>query len=131
MRILREPERYQVVVTPNLFGDILTDLAATIQGGLGFAPGGNINPGGISMFEPIHGSAPDIAGKNIANPIATIWAGTLMLEELGEIKASQRILKAMENILREGKIKTPDMGGSSTTQEVGDSIADRVKEGDA
>jgi 3-isopropylmalate dehydrogenase len=127
MRILREPERYQVVVAPNLFGDILTDLAATIQGGLGFAPGGNINPERLSMFEPIHGSAPDIAGRNIANPIATIWAGALMLEELGEMEASRRVLKSMEEIMKEGRVKTPDIGGTSTTQEVGDAITQRIK----
>lgn len=130
MWVLKRPERYRVVVTPNLFGDILTDLAATIQGGLGFAPGGNINPEGLSMFEPIHGSAPYMTGKNIANPLATIWAGALMLEELGEVRASRRILASMEAILKEGRIRTRDIGGTSTTQEVGDALAQKIKETD-
>ena len=127
MWFVKNPENFDVVVTPNMFGDILTDLGAMIQGGLGLAPGANINPEGVSMFEPIHGSAPKYAGKGIANPIATIWAGSLMLEQLGERKASEIVLKAIAEVLRERKVLTPDLGGSSKTSDVGDEIAKKVK----
>ena len=128
MWFVKNPENFDVVVTPNMFGDILTDLGAMIQGGLGLAPGANINPEGVSMFEPIHGSAPKYAGKGIANPIATIWAGSLMLEHLGERKAAEIVLKAISEVLRERKVLTPDLGGSSKTSDVGDEIAKKVKE---
>ena len=128
MWFVKNPENFDVVVTPNMFGDILTDLGAMIQGGLGLAPGANINPEGVSMFEPIHGSAPKYAGKGIANPIATIWAGSLMLEQLGERKASEIVLKAISEVLKERKVLTPDLGGSSKTSDVGDEIAKKVKE---
>ncbi|MCD6387385.1 MAG: isocitrate/isopropylmalate dehydrogenase family protein [Methanophagales archaeon] len=127
MWFVKNPENFDVVVTPNMFGDILTDLGAMIQGGLGLAPGANINPEGVSMFEPIHGSAPKYAGKGIANPIATIWAGSLMLEYLGERKAAEIVLKAISEVLRERKVLTPDLGGSSKTSDVGDAIAKKVK----
>jgi len=127
MWFVKNPENFDVVVTPNMFGDILTDLGAMIQGGLGLAPGANINPEGVSMFEPIHGSAPKYAGKGIANPIATIWAGSLMLEQLGERKAAEIVLKAISEVLRERKVLTPDLGGSSKTSDVGDEIAKKVK----
>ena len=126
MWFVKNPEWYQVVVTPNMFGDIITDLAAMIQGGLGIAPGGNINPGGISMFEPIHGSAPKYAGKNVANPIATILAGSLMLEILGENVGAEKVEGAVADVLREGKVLPRDLGGSASTSEVGDAIARRV-----
>jgi tartrate dehydrogenase/decarboxylase/D-malate dehydrogenase len=126
MWFVKNPEWYQVVVTPNMFGDIITDLAAMIQGGLGIAPGGNINPGGISMFEPIHGSAPKYAGKNVANPIATILAGSLMLETLGESVGAEKVEGAVADVLREGKVLPRDLGGSASTSEVGDAIARRV-----
>ena len=128
MWFVKNPEWYQVVVTPNMFGDIITDLGAMIQGGLGLAPGGNINPGGVSMFEPIHGSAPKYAGKNVANPIATILAGQLMLEHLGEQKAADLVESAVVEVLREGKVRPRDLGGSSTTSEVGDAVASKVRE---
>ncbi|MEM1688983.1 MAG: isocitrate/isopropylmalate family dehydrogenase [Candidatus Hadarchaeales archaeon] len=128
MWFVKNPEWYQVVVTPNMFGDIITDLGAMIQGGMGLAPGGNINPEGISMFEPIHGSAPKYAGKNVANPIATILAGHLMLEQLGETKAAEVLEKAVAEVLREGKVRTKDLGGSSSTSEVGDAIANKIRE---
>ena len=128
MWFVKNPENFDVVVTPNMFGDILTDLGAMIQGGLGLAPGANINPEGVSMFEPIHGSAPKYAGKGIANPIATIWAGSLMLEQLGERKAAEIVLKAISEVLRERKVLTPDLGGSSKTSDVGDEIVKKVKE---
>lgn len=128
MWFVKRPEWYQVVVTPNMFGDILTDLGAMIQGGLGLAPGGNINPDGVSMFEPIHGSAPRHAGKNVANPIATILAGQLMLEHLGEQSAADLLERAVVEVLREGKVRNPDLGGNSTTSEMGDAIAAKVRE---
>jgi 3-isopropylmalate dehydrogenase len=127
MWFVKQPEWYQVVVTPNMFGDIITDLGAMIQGGMGLAPGGNINPDGVSMFEPIHGSAPKYKGKNVANPIATILAGGMMLEELGEQDAADLIEKAVIEVLREGRIRTKDLGGTSGTSEVGDEVAKKVK----
>ncbi len=126
MWFVKNPEWFQVVVTPNMFGDIITDLGAMIQGGLGLAPGGNINPDGISMFEPIHGSAPKYKGMNRANPIATIWAGAMMLEEVREEKASAAVLEAMGDVLKEGKVKTKDLGGENTCSEMGDAIAEKI-----
>lgn len=128
MYFIQKPEWFKIVVTPNMFGDIITDLGAMIQGGLGVAVGGNINPEGVSMFEPVHGSAPDIAGKNIANPIATILSGAMMLDHLGEAQAAQAVENAVESILSEGKIKTCDLGGNSSTIEVGDEIAKKIRE---
>jgi tartrate dehydrogenase/decarboxylase/D-malate dehydrogenase len=127
MWFVKNPEWYQVVVTPNMFGDIITDLGAMIQGGLGLAPGGNINPEGISMFEPIHGSAPKYKGKNVSNPIATIWSGAMLLDEIGEKHASESVISAIESVLKEGKVRTYDLGGSSKTNEVGDAIVDKIK----
>ena len=101
----------------------MTDLAAAISGGMGMAPGANINPEGTSMFEPIHGSAPKYAGQSIVNPIATIWAGALMLDHLGEPKAAQRITEAIAGIIKAGKNKTRDLGGTAKTSEMGDAIA--------
>ena len=126
MWFVKNPEWFQVVVAPNMFGDIITDLGAMIQGGLGLAPGGNINPEGISMFEPIHGSAPKYKGMNVANPIATIWAGALMLEEIGEKKASQQVVDAIQKVLKEGKVKTKDLGGTAKTTEMGDAIVKKL-----
>jgi len=128
MWLVKQPEYYQTIVTPNMFGDIITDLGAMIQGGLGLAPGGNINPNGVSMFEPIHGSAPKHAGKNKADPIATILAGKMMLNQLGEEKAADKIEKAVEEVLREGEVRTYDLNGDSTTSEVGDAVAEKVRE---
>ncbi len=128
MWFVKNPEWFDVVVAPNMFGDIITDLGAMIQGGLGLAPGGNINPSGTSMFEPIHGSAPKYKGLNKVNPIATIWAGAMLLENLGEREAAQLIVKAIEQNLREGKVRTYDLGGNSKTSEVGDDIARIVRE---
>jgi tartrate dehydrogenase/decarboxylase / D-malate dehydrogenase len=128
MWFVKNPEWFQVVVAPNMFGDIITDLGAMIQGGLGLAPGGNINPNGISMFEPIHGSAPKYKGTNVANPIATIWAGALMLDEIGENGASKQIVDAIQEILKEGKVKTKDLGGNNTTTEMGEAIVKKIDE---
>ena len=126
MWFVKNPEWFDVVVTPNMFGDIITDLGAMIQGGLGLAPGGNINPDGVSMFEPIHGSAPKHKGLNKVNPVATIWAGAMLIEELGERDAAQSIIGAIEANLADGDVKTYDLGGSASTSDVGDDIARRL-----
>jgi len=127
MWFVKNPEWFDVVVTPNMFGDIITDLGAMIQGGMGLAPGGNINPEGTSMFEPIHGSAPKYKGLNKVNPIATIWAGAMLIEHLGEKEAADAIVAAIQQNLLEGKVKTYDLSGKSSTSEVGDDIARIVK----
>jgi 3-isopropylmalate dehydrogenase len=124
MWLVKNPEWFDVVVTDNLFGDIITDLAAMIQGGMGVAAGGNINPEGVSMFEPMGGSAPKYAGLNIINPIATINAGAMMLETLGEAKAAKDIDNAVVKALQSGKIKDMSAGKMGLlTTEVGDLIA--------
>ncbi|VVB66047.1 3-isopropylmalate/3-methylmalate dehydrogenase [Candidatus Gugararchaeum adminiculabundum] len=123
---VRKPEWYQVVVTPNMFGDIITDLAAAIQGGMGMAAGGNINPGKVSMFEPIHGSAPKYTNQNVINPIAAILAGGMMLEHIGEKKAGANIERAVEEVMKDGKVRTKDLNGTSKTSEVGDEVARKV-----
>ena len=128
MWLVKNPEWFDVVVAPNLFGDIITDLGAMVQGGLGLAPGGNINPKGTSMFEPIHGSAPKYKGLNKVNPIATIWAGAMLLESLGETQAASGVMLAIECNLRAREVRTFDLGGSSTTSEVGTDITRYVKQ---
>lgn len=127
MWFVKSPEFYDVIVTENLFGDIITDLAAIIQGGLGIASGGNINPEGVSMFEPMGGSAPKYTGLNIINPLAAICAGALMLETLGESAAAAAIDKAVSNALGSGKIKSLAAGQMGMgTMEVGDLIANNL-----
>ncbi len=128
MWFVKNPECFDVIVASNLFGDIITDLGAMLQGGMGFAAGGNINPEKIhpSMFEPIHGSAPKYAGKGIVNPVASIESIRLMLDHLGEEKAASDIQRAVVETLTRGKVKTPDMGGSHKTHEVGDAIAKAI-----
>jgi len=126
MWFVKNPEWFQVVVAPNMFGDIITDLGAMIQGGLGLAPGGNINPNGISMFEPIHGSAPKYKGMNVVNPIATIWAGAMLLDQIGQEKASQDVINAIQKVLKEGKVKTKDLGGTAKTTEMGDAVVKKL-----
>jgi isocitrate/isopropylmalate dehydrogenase len=123
MWFVKNPEWFDIVVTPNMFGDIITDLGAMVQGGLGLAPGGNINPEGTSMFEPIHGSAPKYKGLNKVNPIATIWAGSMLMEQLGEKEAADFIVSAIETNILNAKVQTYDMGGSAGTSDVGDDIA--------
>ena len=113
MGMVRKPQDFDVVVTTNLFGDILSDLAAGLVGGLGLAPGGNYGDG-VAMFEAVHGSAPDIAGKNLANPLAMLLAGTMMLHHLNESKAATKIETAIGTLLREGKVLTPDLLSGST-----------------
>ncbi len=127
MWLVKNPEWFDVIVTDNLFGDIITDLAAMIQGGMGVAAGGNINPEGVSMFEPMGGSAPKYTGKNVINPIATINAGAMMLETIGESKAAKDIDNAVVKALESGKIKSMSAGkmGMGTT-EVGDLIASLI-----
>ncbi len=127
MWMVKTPEYYDVIVTANLFGDIITDLGAMIQGGMGIAAGGNINPDGVSMFEPIGGSAPKYTGRNCINPLAQIFAGSMMLETLGEDNAAKAIDKAIYDTLASGKIKSMSAGkmGMSTT-EVGDYVASLV-----
>ena len=124
MLMINQPERFEIVVCSNLFGDILTDLGAALAGGMGLAAGANLNPERDfpSMFEPIHGSAPDIAGKNIANPLATVWSASQLLDFLGYSSWAKKLLDAIEFVLSEGKVKTPDLGGNSSTQEMGDAV---------
>lgn len=129
MWFVKNPDFYDVVVTPNMFGDIITDLGAMLQGGLGLAPGGNINPNGTSMFEPIHGSAPKHAGKNRANPIATIWAGAMLLDHIGEEAAADDVVDAIGDVILEGETLTYDLGGDAGTSDVGDAVAERVRQG--
>ena len=117
-RFVIKPESLDVVVASNLFGDILTDLGAAIAGSMGLAPSANLNPEGRypSLFQAIHGSAPDITGKGISNPIATIWSVSMMLDHLGEMELGAALLKAIENVLAEGKVRTPDLGGKANTK---------------
>ena len=119
-RMVTHPQTLDVMVASNLFGDILTDLGAAVSGSLGVAPGANLNPAREhpSMFEPIHGSAPDIAGRGIANPIGAIWAAALMLDHLGEADASREMVGALERVLADGRVRTPDLGGTATTTDV-------------
>lgn len=127
-QFVMNPDRFDVVVASNLFGDILSDLGPGITGTIGIAPSANINPEKQypSMFEPVHGSAPDIAGRGIANPIGQIWAGAMMLDHLGHPDAALAIEKAIEGFLGDGDMHTPDMGGSATTTQVGKAIASAI-----
>jgi len=128
MWMVKSPEWFDVIVTPNLFGDILTDIGAMIQGGLGIAASGNIHPGKVSMFEPIHGSAPKYRGQNSANPIAAIEAGRMMLEHVGESKAARRIESAVRHVIETGKVRSLK-AGAYKCDEVGDLITQAVKTG--
>jgi tartrate dehydrogenase/decarboxylase/D-malate dehydrogenase len=127
-RMITHPHTLDVIVASNLFGDILTDLGSAISGSLGVAPGANINPERThpSMFEPIHGSAPDIAGKGIANPIGAIWAGAMMMDHLGRRDVHDRILGAIERVVASGRLRTPDLGGNAKTQEVATAIMKEI-----
>jgi len=121
---VRNPDWFDVVVGSNLFGDILSDLGPAVTGTIGIAPSGNINPERDfpSMFEPVHGSAPDIAGQGIANPIGQIWSGAMMLDHFGETEAAANIISAIETVLADGSCMTPDMGGAANTQDLGKAI---------
>ena len=130
MFMVKDPGRFQIVVTSNLFGDILTDLGAAIAGGMGLAAGANLNPERKfpSMFEPIHGSAPDIAGQQIANPLAAIWSASQLLDFFGYEDLGKRILDTMEVMLTERRDKlTPDQGGSAKTSECGDAFVELLR----
>jgi tartrate dehydrogenase/decarboxylase/D-malate dehydrogenase len=122
---VQHPDWFDVVVGSNLFGDILSDLGPAIAGSIGLAPGGNINPEKEhpSMFEPVHGSAPDIAGKGIANPVAQIWTGAMLLEHLGHAAAAHAIVRAIETLVADGKTVTRDLGGKASTRDVGEALA--------
>jgi tartrate dehydrogenase/decarboxylase / D-malate dehydrogenase len=128
-RMVRDPGSLDVVVASNLFGDILTDLAAAIQGGMGMAASANVAPDSEEpgLFEPVHGSAPDIAGQGIANPAGAIWSATLMLEHLGEPDAARTLMTALEDVCRDGP-RTRDVGGDASTREVGEAVAVRAAE---
>ncbi len=127
------PDWFDVVVASNLFGDILSDLGPACTGTIGIAPSGNINPEKRfpSLFEPVHGSAPDIAGKGIANPIGQIWAGAMMLEHLGHFDAARAMVSAIETVLSEKALRTPDLGGDADTKTCGEAVADAVLDGAA
>ena len=130
-RLVRDPGSLDVVVASNLFADILTDLAAAIQGGMGMAASANIAPGSAEkpgVFEPVHGSAPDIAGRGIANPCGAIWSASLMLDHLGEFEAARMLMGALEETCHAGP-RTQDVGGVASTAEVGDAVAERVARG--
>jgi tartrate dehydrogenase/decarboxylase/D-malate dehydrogenase len=126
-RMVSNPLSLDVVVASNLFGDVLTDIAAVLQGGMGMAASASVAPGSgtTPVFEPVHGSAPDIAGQGIANPLGAIWSAALMLEHIGEPDAGTRVLAAVESVCRDGLV-TRDIGGSASTSEVGDAVAERV-----
>jgi tartrate dehydrogenase/decarboxylase/D-malate dehydrogenase len=124
MDFVRKPESFDIVVASNLFGDILTDLSAAVAGSIGLASSANINPTKRypSMFEPVHGSAPDIAGKGIANPLAAVLSAALMLDHLGLEKSAAAVRDAVARVLADGTVKTPDLGGKGTTTEMGDAV---------
>jgi tartrate dehydrogenase/decarboxylase / D-malate dehydrogenase len=134
-RMITHPETLDVVVASNLFADILTDIGGALQGSLGFAASANLNPAaahdsgarrGPAMFEPVHGSAPDIAGRGIANPIAAIWAAAMMMDHLGERAASERIMAALEAVTGGRRVRTPDLGGSNTTAEFAAALIEKL-----
>jgi homoisocitrate dehydrogenase len=124
-RMIREPQRYDVVVAPNLYGDILSDAAAALVGGLGLSPSANVGDGYV-LAEPVHGSAPDIAGKGIANPVAAILAAALLLEQLGESVIAKRIEIAVDSVLSSG-VWTKDLGGRATTEDVTEAVCVAVQ----
>ena len=125
---VRHPDWFSVVVGSNLFGDILSDLGPAVAGSIGIAASANINPEREppSMFEPVHGSAPDIAGRGICNPIGQVWSGAMMLEHLGEKAAADAVLRAIETLLRDGGPRTRDMGGNAGTEDVGRALAELI-----
>ena len=127
-KVVLDPARFDVIVGSNLFGDILSDLAAAVAGSIGIAPSANLNPERDfpSMFEPVHGSAPDIAGRGIANPLGAVWSGALMLEHLGHAEAAADVLDAIVGLLAEGGPRTADLGGAATTEEVTEALVARL-----
>ena len=129
MFMVKDPGRFQIVVASNLFGDILTDLGAAISGGMGLAAGANLNPDRKfpSMFEPIHGSAPDIAGRGMANPLAAVWSASQMLDFFGHEDWGKKLLSAIETALTGARTLTPDLGGTASTAQVGDEVVRILK----
>jgi tartrate dehydrogenase/decarboxylase/D-malate dehydrogenase len=129
MDLVRRPETFDVIVASNLFGDILTDLSAAITGSLGLAPSANLNPDRTfpSMFEPVHGSAPDIAGRGVANPMAAMLAGAMMLEFLGQAEPARSLESAVIGVLKEGKVLPRDLGGAAGTAEVTEAVLGRLR----
>jgi 3-isopropylmalate dehydrogenase len=128
MEMVLRPEGLDVIVTNNMFGDIITDLGAALQGGLGVAASANLHPGRTSMFEPVHGSAPALAGTGKANPVGAVLSAAMMLDYLGHQEAAQAVEAAVARSMREGQT-TPDLGGSLTTSQVGDLLARAVEKG--
>ncbi|EOD00737.1 isocitrate/isopropylmalate dehydrogenase family protein [Caldisalinibacter kiritimatiensis] len=126
MKLIQQPQKYDIIVAPNLYGDILSDMAAGLVGGLGVVPGANIGDD-IAVFEPVHGSAPDIAGKNIANPTATILSGIMMLKYLGKYEEAEKIETALSEVIKEGKSLTQDLGGNLGTREFANEIIKRME----
>lgn len=126
MRLVQDPESFEVIVTNNLFGDIVTDLGAALQGGIGLAGSGNIHPGRVGLYEPVHGSAPDIAGKGIANPFAAILTAGMMLGQLGHPEDETRVTAAVGRCLRAGRV-TRELGGTLSTREAGDAVLDALR----
>ena len=126
--LVTQPQRFDVIVASNLFGDILSDLGAAVVGSMGLAPAANLNPEREypSCFEPVHGSAPDIAGKGIANPVAQIWSGAMMLDHLGEKEAAQTVEQTIFKVIASGDPRTPDIGGNANTREMGETIASEI-----
>jgi 3-isopropylmalate dehydrogenase len=127
MQMVKNPGRFEVIVTCNMFGDIITDLGAQLQGGLGMAASGNINPNGICLFEPVHGSAPKYAGKNVANPFGALLTLELMLEHLG-MNPWAKLLDAAVMSALDGRVTTRDIGGSHGTSQVGDYVCSKIKD---
>ena len=129
--MVSQPARFDVMVASNLFGDVITDIGAAIQGGMGLAASANVAPDGAGpgLFEPVHGSAPDIAGHGIANPIGAVWAGAMLLDHLGEGEAAARVMGAIESVLGGDGPRTPDLGGTASTSEVGDELVRAVGSG--
>jgi len=125
MELVREPERFEVIVTNNLYGDILSDLGAGLVGGLGLAASANLHPGRPGLFEPVHGSAPPLAGKGVANPMAAVLTGALMCEQLGHTEAARDLERAVRETLAAG-VRTPDIGGKAGTRDVAAAIAERL-----
>jgi isocitrate dehydrogenase (NAD+) len=125
MQLVQDPTRFDVLVLPNLYGDIVSDLCAGLVGGLGVVPGANYGTD-FAVFEAVHGSAPDIAGKNLANPMALLLSGVLMLRHIGESAIADRVMTALGAVLADGRIRTRDLGGTSTTTEFADAIAGRM-----
>jgi len=127
MHLVREPMRFDVLVTENLFGDILTDLTAVLGGSIGMLPSASVGLGGPGLYEPVHGSAPDIAGRGIANPIGQIWSGAMMLEHFGESAAAAAVERAIAEVLAEGGTRTPDLGGNAGTKDLGAAITAAIR----